>query len=216
MKLPESTFMRRERPPALRSQGPSVAVLILARAAQGTGAAFVTPLSLTILSDAISAARRPLALGAWGAISGLAIAVGPVVGGAITQGISWHWIFWVNVPIGILAVALAGAAEEEGGGGRVCAPMHGVLLELRGELPHAQAARVRKQATHAGGHEPSPPAFAARARALTAGGAGLPHRGRRHRAARARLSFTITLLPTASTFASAETHRCSNPSASSV
>ena len=92
---------------AAAALAPDSAALILARAAQGLGGAFVTPLSLTILSDAISPARRPLALGAWGGISGLAIAVGPVVGGAITQGISWHWIFWVNVPIGILVVALS-------------------------------------------------------------------------------------------------------------
>ena len=65
------------------------------------------PLTLTILSAAVSPAKRPLALGAWGGISGLAIAVGPVVGGAIAQGLSWHWIFWINVPIGIVTIALA-------------------------------------------------------------------------------------------------------------
>jgi EmrB/QacA subfamily drug resistance transporter len=65
------------------------------------------PLTLTILSAAISADKRPLALGAWGGIGGLAVAVGPVVGGAITQGVSWHWIFWINVPIGIVAAVVA-------------------------------------------------------------------------------------------------------------
>jgi EmrB/QacA subfamily drug resistance transporter len=92
---------------AAAALSPNSAALILARAAQGLGGAFVMPLTLTILSDAISPARRPLALGAWGGISGLAIAIGPVVGGAITQGVSWHWIFWINVPIGIIAVALS-------------------------------------------------------------------------------------------------------------
>jgi EmrB/QacA subfamily drug resistance transporter len=92
---------------AAAALSPNSAALILARAAQGLGGAFVMPLTLTILSDAISPARRPLALGAWGGISGLAIAVGPVVGGAITQGVNWHWIFWINVPIGIIAVALS-------------------------------------------------------------------------------------------------------------
>jgi EmrB/QacA subfamily drug resistance transporter len=73
----------------------------------GVGGAITMPLTLTILSAAISAEKRPLALGAWGGIGGLAVAVGPVVGGAITQGVSWHWIFWINVPIGIVAAIVA-------------------------------------------------------------------------------------------------------------
>lgn len=92
---------------ACAALSPSSGTLILARALQGLGGAITMPLTLTILSDAISPAKRPLALGAWGGIGGLAIAVGPVVGGAITQGVSWHWIFWVNVPIGVVAVVLA-------------------------------------------------------------------------------------------------------------
>ena len=67
----------------------------------------VTPLTLTILSAAVSKERRGVALGAWGGIGGLAVAVGPIVGGAIVQGISWHWIFWVNVPIGLALAPLA-------------------------------------------------------------------------------------------------------------
>jgi EmrB/QacA subfamily drug resistance transporter len=82
-------------------------MLIVARAVQGAGAAMVTPLTLTILSAAVPANRRGVALGAWGGIGGLAVAVGPIVGGAIVQGISWHWIFWVNVPIGLLLAPLA-------------------------------------------------------------------------------------------------------------
>jgi EmrB/QacA subfamily drug resistance transporter len=92
---------------ACAALSPSSGTLILARALQGLGGAITMPLTLTILSDSISPAKRPLALGAWGGISGLAVAVGPVIGGAITQGVSWHWIFWVNVPIGIVAIALA-------------------------------------------------------------------------------------------------------------
>jgi EmrB/QacA subfamily drug resistance transporter len=92
---------------ACAALSPSSSALILARALQGVGGAITMPLTLTILSDAISQDRRPLALGAWGGIGGLAVAVGPVVGGAITQGVSWHWIFWVNVPIGIVAIVLA-------------------------------------------------------------------------------------------------------------
>ncbi len=92
---------------ACAALSPSSGTLILARALQGLGGAFAMPLTLTILSDAVSPERRPLALGAWGGIGGLAVAVGPVVGGAITQGVSWHWIFWFNVPIGIAAMILA-------------------------------------------------------------------------------------------------------------
>jgi EmrB/QacA subfamily drug resistance transporter len=86
---------------------PTSTALILARALQGVGGAIVTPLTLTILSAGVSPERRPLALGAWGGIGGLAIAVGPVVGGAIAQGVNWHWIFWLNVPVGIVAAILA-------------------------------------------------------------------------------------------------------------
>ena len=92
---------------------PSSTILILARATQGIGGAIVTPLTLTILSAAVSAERRPLALGAWGGIGGLAIAIGPVVGGAIAQGVNWHWIFWLNVPVGIVAALLAYYRLEE-------------------------------------------------------------------------------------------------------
>jgi EmrB/QacA subfamily drug resistance transporter len=113
---------------AAAALAPSSGTLILARAAQGLGGAFVTPLSLTILSEAISPARRPLALGAWGGLAGLAIAVGPVVGGAITQGISWHWIFWVNVPIGILAVALSVLRLRESHGPDRSLDLRGVAL----------------------------------------------------------------------------------------
>src|SRR3974390_2194355 len=92
---------------ALAALSPNGDVLIVARAIQGTGAAIVTPLTLTILSAAVPAERRGLALGLWGGISGLAIAVGPLVGGAIVDGLDWHYIFWLNVPIGIAGIPLA-------------------------------------------------------------------------------------------------------------
>ena len=92
---------------AMAALSPSPGVLIAARAIQGLGGAIVTPLTLTILSSAVSPARRALALGAWGGVGGLAIAIGPLVGGAIAQGVNWHWIFWLNVPVGIVAVVLA-------------------------------------------------------------------------------------------------------------
>ncbi len=87
---------------ALAALAPSTDVLILARAIQGVGGAIVTPLTLTILSAAVPPERRAVALGAWGGIAGLAIAIGPVVGGAIAEGLDWHWIFWLNVPIGLV------------------------------------------------------------------------------------------------------------------
>ena len=92
---------------------PNSEVLIVARAVQGIGGAIVTPLSLTILSAAVPPERRALALGAWGGIAGLAIAIGPLVGGAIAQGLNWHWIFLLNVPIGIVATVFAYLRLEE-------------------------------------------------------------------------------------------------------
>src|ERR671926_243887 len=83
------------------------AVLLMLGAA--VGGAVVTPLTLTILSDAVPAERRGLALGLWGGISGLGVAIGPLVGGAVTEGISWHWIFWINVPVGLVLLPLAAA-----------------------------------------------------------------------------------------------------------
>src|SRR5580658_2179419 len=119
---------------------PDTTALILARMVQGMGAAIVTPLTLTILSAAVPAERRGLALGAWGAVGGMAIALGPVVGGAIVQGISWKWIFWLNVPIGILLIPLArlrlaethGPAKGFDGRGLVLASLglFGVVLGL--------------------------------------------------------------------------------------
>ena len=85
----------------------SMLALDLARAAQGVGGAIVTPLTLTILSAAVPPERRGLALGAWGGIGGLAVAMGPLVGGAVVEGISWQWIFWLNVPIGLILAPLA-------------------------------------------------------------------------------------------------------------
>ena len=82
---------------------PDAAVLVACRAVQGLGAAIVMPLGLTLLTSAFPVQRRGAVVGIWGGIAGLAVACGPLIGGAITQGLSWHWIFWVNVPVGILA-----------------------------------------------------------------------------------------------------------------
>jgi EmrB/QacA subfamily drug resistance transporter len=92
---------------AIAALSTDVTQLIVARAIQGLGGAILTPLSLTILSAAVSRERRAVALGAWGGIAGLAIAIGPLVGGAIAEGLAWQWIFWINVPIGLVAIPLA-------------------------------------------------------------------------------------------------------------
>jgi EmrB/QacA subfamily drug resistance transporter len=92
---------------AAAALAPSATALDIARAVQGVGGAIVMPLTLTLLSAAVPAEKRGLALGAWGGIGGLAVAIGPLVGGAVVSGISWHWIFWLNVPIGLVLAPLA-------------------------------------------------------------------------------------------------------------
>jgi EmrB/QacA subfamily drug resistance transporter len=103
---------------------PSIEALNVARAVQGVGGAIVMPLTLTLLSAAVPPEKRGLALGAWGGIGGLAIAFGPLVGGAVVEGIAWQWIFWLNVPIGLVLVPLALRRLEEshGPGGRFDLP----------------------------------------------------------------------------------------------
>jgi EmrB/QacA subfamily drug resistance transporter len=92
---------------AAAALAPNIESLIAFRALQGLGGAIVTPLTLTLLSAAVPAEKRGVALGAWGGIGGLAVALGPLVGGAVVQGISWQWIFWLNIPIGIVLIPLA-------------------------------------------------------------------------------------------------------------
>ena len=92
---------------AAAALAPSIGALDAARAIQGVGGAIVTPLTLTLLSAAVPAERRGLALGAWGGIGGLAVAIGPLVGGAVVSGLSWQWIFWLNVPLGLVLIPLA-------------------------------------------------------------------------------------------------------------
>jgi EmrB/QacA subfamily drug resistance transporter len=119
---------------AAAALAPSVGALVAARAVQGAGGALVLPLSLTILSSAVPAARRGAALGFWGAMSGLAVAVGPVVGGAVTEGASWQWIFWLNVPIGVALIPVAARMLAKGrpSSGRLDLP--GVALVSAGLL----------------------------------------------------------------------------------
>jgi EmrB/QacA subfamily drug resistance transporter len=100
---------------AAAALAPTIGVLDAARAVQGLGGAIVMPLTLTILSSAVPEDRRGVFLGAWGGISGLAVAFGPVVGGAVVDGISWHWVFWLNVPVGIALLALVPRLRETTG-----------------------------------------------------------------------------------------------------
>ena len=86
---------------------PSAELLIAFRVLQGIGAAIVMPLSLTILTSAFPPERRGAIIGLWGGIAGLGVAAGPLISGAISQGLDWHWIFWVNVPIGLAAAVLS-------------------------------------------------------------------------------------------------------------
>jgi EmrB/QacA subfamily drug resistance transporter len=113
---------------------PSAGLLLAARAIQGIGAAAITPLSLTLLTAAFPAERRGAVVGIWGAIGGMAVAGGPVVGGAITQGIDWHWIFWVNVPIGLIVVALTLARIAESYGPRGRLDLAGMALVTGGSV----------------------------------------------------------------------------------
>jgi EmrB/QacA subfamily drug resistance transporter len=119
---------------AAAALAPSVQALIAARAVQGVGGAIVTPLTLTILSATVSPARRGLALGAQGGVSGLAVAIGPLVGGAVAQGLSWHWIFWLNVPIGLVVLLLGLVRLPEGGGVKVPLDLPGLGLVSAGLL----------------------------------------------------------------------------------
>lgn len=108
--------------------------LIAARAVQGFGAAAVMPLSLTLLSAAVPEKMRSAAIGIWGGITGLGVALGPVVGGAVVDGLSWQWIFWINVPIGVLALPFAARIlDESRGGARRLDPL-GLVLASAGVL----------------------------------------------------------------------------------
>lgn len=103
----------------------STDALVAARAVQGLGGALILPLTLTILSAAVPAERRGAALGVWGAVTGLAVAAGPLVGGAVVEAGTWQWIFWINVPIGIVLVPLALLRLHHGRG-------HSTRLDLPG------------------------------------------------------------------------------------
>ncbi|NEY36253.1 DHA2 family efflux MFS transporter permease subunit [Streptomyces sp. PRKS01-65] len=103
---------------AAAALAPGIDSLIAARAVQGVGAAVMMPLTLTLLTAAVPADRRGTAYGIWGAVNGLAVASGPLVGGGLTEHVSWQWIFWLNVPLGLVLLPLARfrLAESHGTG----------------------------------------------------------------------------------------------------
>jgi EmrB/QacA subfamily drug resistance transporter len=111
---------------------PNIGEMIVARSVQGLGAAAVLPLSLTILTTAFPAQKRGMIVGIYGGLAGVAVALGPIVGGAITQGISWHWIFWINVPIGLGSVLAGPRMLPESHGAPVRLDLAGVSLVTAG------------------------------------------------------------------------------------
>ncbi|QES43279.1 MFS transporter [Streptomyces venezuelae] len=92
---------------AAAALAPGLDALIAARAVQGVGAAIMMPLTLTLLTAAVPQAKRGMAYGIWGAVNGLAVASGPLIGGTLTEHVSWQWIFWLNVPLGLALLPLA-------------------------------------------------------------------------------------------------------------
>ncbi|MFB7410160.1 MFS transporter [Streptomyces sp. NPDC056202] len=117
---------------AAAALAPGIDALIAARALQGVGAAIMMPLTLTLLTAAVPAAKRGTAFGIWGAVQGLAVASGPLIGGVLTEHLSWQWIFWLNVPLGLALLPLARLrlAESYGTGARL--DITGTLLASGG------------------------------------------------------------------------------------
>src|SRR6202034_982872 len=113
---------------------PSADALIAARAVQGIGAAIATPLTLTLLAAAFPPERRGIAIGVWSGISGIAVALGPLVGGAVIQASSWHWIFWINVPIGAVLAPVAARRLQESYGPARGLDLPGLALASTGLL----------------------------------------------------------------------------------
>jgi EmrB/QacA subfamily drug resistance transporter len=119
---------------AAAALAPSIGWLVAARAIQGVGAAVLLPLTLTLLSAAVSPAKRAVAIGAWGAVGGAAVAVGPLVGGAVVEGASWQWIFWLNVPIGLITLPFAWTKLTESRGSVTRIDLPGAALASLGLL----------------------------------------------------------------------------------
>ncbi|MGW1748768.1 DHA2 family efflux MFS transporter permease subunit [Streptomyces sp. NPDC002092] len=106
--------------------------LIGARVVQGAGAAVLLPLTLTLISEAFPVEKRGVAIGVWGGVTGLGVAAGPVLGGAVTEGLSWQWIFWLNVPIGLAMLPFAATRLRESYGTRPQLDLVGLVLAAFG------------------------------------------------------------------------------------
>jgi EmrB/QacA subfamily drug resistance transporter len=119
---------------AVSALAPDVGWLIAARAVQGAGSALIMPLGLALLSAAFPPERRGAAIGIFSAITGLAVAAGPLVGGAVVEGIDWQWIFWLNVPIGLAAVPLVLTKMKESYGPDTGLDLRGLALVTAGAL----------------------------------------------------------------------------------
>src|SRR5213083_433183 len=113
---------------------PDVGTLIAARAVQGAGSALIMPLGLALLSSAFPPEKRGAAIGIFSAITGIAVASGPLVGGAIVNGLAWQWIFWINVPIGLLAIPFVLAKMNESHGPDSGLDIRGLGLITTGAL----------------------------------------------------------------------------------
>src|SRR5581483_11978548 len=111
---------------------PSTGVLIAARAVQGSGAALISPLSLTLVTAAFPPGARGKVIGIWGAVTGAAVALGPLAGGLVVQGLSWPWIFWLNVPFGLVAILATPRLLEESRGPRRPIDVPGLILVSAG------------------------------------------------------------------------------------
>ena len=107
---------------------PSIMMLVAARAVQGGGAAIAAPVALTLLGAVTPAERRGTVLGAWGAIGGLGAALGPVVGGGLTETLGWRWVFGINIPLGVALVGLALRRLDESHGPRRSIDVPGIVL----------------------------------------------------------------------------------------
>ena len=119
---------------AASALAPSVGWLIASRAVQGAGSALIMPLGLALLSAAFPPEKRGAALGMFSAVTGLAVASGPLVGGAIVGGVAWQWIFWINVPIGLISIPFVLSKLEEGYGADTSLDVRGLGLIATGAL----------------------------------------------------------------------------------
>ncbi|MEV7094932.1 DHA2 family efflux MFS transporter permease subunit [Amycolatopsis sp. NPDC051045] len=113
---------------------PNVEILIAGRVLQGAGAAFVMPLALALLGAAFPPEARPKALGVFASVSGVAVPLGPLLGGAVVEGISWPWIFWINVPVGVALVCFVLTRTEESHGPDAALDVPGLVLAGAGSF----------------------------------------------------------------------------------